>query len=205
MPDNSGNQIITKVLKLIEEKSISVNKVIVDVGANTIMCQSHSRFLLENGWKSYLIEPHPITLKRMKKECESFKKRAVILEYAIADYDGDGILYGHPNDKNGNKTANFGASLIENTGPKWDIKVISGKTLTSISAIWEQTSYYGKWLDNRILLLKEQDTDRIIGVQLYGIKQEVINGNVQEKEETNSGRKKQNCKCEAKQTTKEPQ
>lgn len=38
-----------------------------------------------------------------------------------------------------------------------------------IDVIWKDCSYYAKWLNHQVTLLKEQGTDEIVGVQIWAL------------------------------------
>jgi FkbM family methyltransferase len=67
-------------------------RIFVDVGANNGFYGSNSFPFVARGWRSLLIEPHPLAFERLQK-LHAGKRRATCLNIACADKAGEFPLY----------------------------------------------------------------------------------------------------------------
>jgi len=67
-------------------------RIFVDVGANNGFYGSNSFPFVARGWRSILIEPHPMAFERLQK-LHRGKKRTTCLNIACADQSGEFPLY----------------------------------------------------------------------------------------------------------------
>lgn len=130
--DHSADHVISDIFDLVDMDSIP--HVIVDIGASEGSYSSNSFGLLhEYGWQGLLIEPIPKqfgTVNALYSDNENVK----CINVAVSNVDGETILYGHPNDGNGTKTGNHGASLLlhARSPVKYEVQTISCKTLSTL-------------------------------------------------------------------------
>jgi FkbM family methyltransferase len=72
-------------------------RIFIDVGANNGFYGSNSFPFVARGWRSVLIEPHPLAFERLQK-LHAGKKRTTCLNIACADQPGEFPLYLSKND-----------------------------------------------------------------------------------------------------------
>jgi FkbM family methyltransferase len=130
--DKSAHHVISDIFDIIDMGSIP--NFIIDVGASEGSYSSNSFDLLHSyDWHGLLLEPVP---KQFEILSDLYKnnKKVNCINVALNEIDGEAILYGHPNDGDGTKTGNHGASLLahHNSPIQYNVKAISCTTLASL-------------------------------------------------------------------------
>jgi FkbM family methyltransferase len=60
----------------------------LDIGAYDGVRLSNTRALLGNGWRGVLVEPSPLNLINLSRNCEAHADRVQIVQAAVSDYRG---------------------------------------------------------------------------------------------------------------------
>ena len=125
MNDSSGFKIVSQTL----EHAKDAPQLVVDIGASEGEYTSNSLGLIQDGWEAILIEPNPVQfayLNNLHKQ----NPKITFMNVAVCHTDEQVILNGHPNDGDGHRTCNHGASLlpIEGSLVCWRVQGLSYKS-----------------------------------------------------------------------------
>ena len=111
-----------------------VRHCMMEIGANDPEHISNSNELITKcGWNAILIEPCPPQAEKLRNYYKENLK-VIVIEAAISDQDGDGLLHKHGEANTYNQMFHVCASLIPNGHGcgAWEVKTLSGKTLCNI-------------------------------------------------------------------------
>jgi FkbM family methyltransferase len=115
---------------------------LLDIGANDGITLSNSRFLIENNWSAFLVEPSPKAYTKLVDNIQSFTKDVIAINCAIGKENGKATLY----ESNEHLTKNDVAllsSLNEDETKRWknqkfkpiEVDVITFESLLKILEI----------------------------------------------------------------------
>jgi FkbM family methyltransferase len=106
-------------------------RIFVDVGANNGFYGSNSFPFVARGWRSILIEPHPLAFERLQK-LHRGKKRTTCLNIACADQAGEFPLYLAVNDDTSRATLCTDDSPMFQRVRSKDFKMVQVQRLDSV-------------------------------------------------------------------------
>jgi FkbM family methyltransferase len=106
-------------------------RIFIDIGANNGFYGSNSFPFVARGWRSVLIEPHPLAFERLRK-LHAGKKRTTCLNIACAEKEGEFPLFLSKSDDTSR------ATLCTDDSPMWqrvrskDYKMVRVERLNSV-------------------------------------------------------------------------